>query len=502
MSTSSKVSKSTIYWIIAGLCALAAIRVFVFAAAFPFFNNVDEQAHVDLVLKYAHADPPRSIEPFSPETARYLALYRTPEYFVPPQAYGGQYPPPNWLLPADDRQRVLEQEGTAWESRTNHESGEPPLYYGIAGAWFDIGRTVGFSDLTSLYWVRFLNVIFAMALVWIGYKAGLLVFGDQQFPAVATATLLAIWPQSSFYSIQGDSLAGVTFGFAFVATMNLLDAEQPSSITAVWAGLAVAATCLIKTANLPLIFVVLAALIFKTARFSREQRLTRGLPLLGAFAISMLLPIGLWFGWNARHFGDVTATKSKIELLGWTPKPFNDLWSHPIFTPTGAKDFWSELMASFWRGELIWHGERISTWWNDAFYWTVSTIALAIAIIFLLNRRRGGPRRVGLGFAVLSFAALVAFLLLLSIRFDFGDCPYPSREHPYFTSGRLLNAAAVPFFLVLAFAIDRIGAWTKRAVVGWSLLIVIALLALTWQVSLNFPALSSRYNFFHRQSIQ
>jgi hypothetical protein len=35
------------------LCAIAAVRVFIFSAAFPFFNNVDEQAHTDLVIKYA-----------------------------------------------------------------------------------------------------------------------------------------------------------------------------------------------------------------------------------------------------------------------------------------------------------------------------------------------------------------------------------------------------------------------------------------------------------------
>jgi hypothetical protein len=35
------------------LCAMAAARVFLFSAAFPFFNNVDERRHSDLVMKYA-----------------------------------------------------------------------------------------------------------------------------------------------------------------------------------------------------------------------------------------------------------------------------------------------------------------------------------------------------------------------------------------------------------------------------------------------------------------
>ncbi len=213
--------------------------------------------------------------------------------------------------------------------------------------------------------------------------------------------------------------------------------------------------------------------------------------------ISVIAPIGLWFGWNERHFGDLTATKSKIDLLGWTPKAFTDWWSHPIFTPNGAKDFWRELISSFWRGEFIWHGQRMATSSSDAFYWIASTVALAIAILFLFQRRRSEPQRVALWFAILSFGVLVGFLVLLSIRFDFGQCPYPSQEHPYFTSGRLLNAAAIPFFLVFVYAIESIGSWSKRPAIRWILLGAIAVLTLICQLSINAPVLSSQYNFFH-----
>src|SRR6266704_1553542 len=61
------------------LCAIAALRVFTFAAAFPFFNNVDEQAHVDLVMKYARGDVPRDLGHFSSDAAYYFSLYGTPE---------------------------------------------------------------------------------------------------------------------------------------------------------------------------------------------------------------------------------------------------------------------------------------------------------------------------------------------------------------------------------------------------------------------------------------
>ena len=58
-------------WIVAGLAAFAALRVFVFAAAFPFFHNVDEHMHVDLVLKYARGFLPGPEDAhFEADTAR------------------------------------------------------------------------------------------------------------------------------------------------------------------------------------------------------------------------------------------------------------------------------------------------------------------------------------------------------------------------------------------------------------------------------------------------
>jgi len=105
-----------------------------------------------------------------------------------------------------------------------------------------------------------------------------------------------------------------------------------------------------------------------------------------------------------------------------------------------------------------------------------------------------------LAVALLSFLSVVAFLIALSISFDFGQCPYPSREHPYFTSGRLLDAAAVPFFLLFVYTIDRFSGWTKQQWLRWTLLGVTVLIVVVSQLEVNAPAFSSRYNFFHRQT--
>src|SRR5215472_9278435 len=78
-------------------CVIAGIRVLVFSAAFPFFNNVDEQAHVDLVMKYARGQVPRNLGHYASDSAYYFSLYGSPEYFSAPQQLNtGAFPPANW----------------------------------------------------------------------------------------------------------------------------------------------------------------------------------------------------------------------------------------------------------------------------------------------------------------------------------------------------------------------------------------------------------------------
>jgi hypothetical protein len=496
-----KLSEQNVRWIVIGLCLTAAIRVFIFAAAFPFFNNVDEQAHVDLVVKYSHGNLPRTIEPFAPEAALYFTAYGTPEYFVGPEQYDGQYPPPNWRLPREQLQKILEDEIPFWESRLNHESGEPPLYYALAGGWMNVGDVLGFRGLSLLYWVRFLNVGLAAALVWIGFAAARSTFPDDQFLQLGVAILLATWPQSAFYSIQGDALSPLCFGIAFLGLVKLLQSDQPGIVVALWTGLAIAATCLVKTSNLPLPLIAIGAIALKVSYAATKERLRPRLIAFGVFLLSLALPIGIWFAWNLHNFGDLTATKSKMELLTWTRKPFGEWWSHPIFGLHGLIEFWRGLVASFWRGEFVWHLQRLGSAAADAFYAISSAIViLATAILLLRGRSKNKEQGLILWVALLSFLSIVAFLVVLSINFDFGRCPYPSREHPYFTSGRLLDAAAVPFFLLFAYAIDRFADWTRQKSLRWALLGATILVVVFSQLQVNAPAFSSRYNFFHRES--
>ena len=60
-------------------CA-AAVHVFIFSAAFPFFNNVDEQIHFDLAVKYSQGHVPRALERVSAEATPYVVIYGTREF--------------------------------------------------------------------------------------------------------------------------------------------------------------------------------------------------------------------------------------------------------------------------------------------------------------------------------------------------------------------------------------------------------------------------------------
>src|SRR5437660_12298437 len=81
---------------------MAAARVFLFSAAFPFFNNVDERRHFDLVMKYASGHLPRGPELISPASLPYLSRYASPEFLAAPENFEGGYYGPLWSDPAQE----------------------------------------------------------------------------------------------------------------------------------------------------------------------------------------------------------------------------------------------------------------------------------------------------------------------------------------------------------------------------------------------------------------
>ncbi len=483
-------------WILL-LCLLAAVHVFIFSAAFPLFNNVDEQAHFDLVVKYSHGEIPRRLELVSAESAQYIVTFGTLEYLG--DFHGDPVPPPPWTQPPEKVSQKLFADENVWKRVKNWESAQQPLYYVLAGAWWRLGRWLGFEGGHLIYWLRFLNIFFVTALVWLGYLAARMVFPGRKFFRLAVPALLAFMPQTAFYSIQNDVLSPLCFGVAFICVINFLRAEMPGAGLGIVTGLALAMTFLAKISNAPLLAVSGLAVIFKIVQLARTGKLRAATPAVVALAVCAGLPVCGWLAWCKHAFGNFTGSAAQIALLNWTLKPFAEWWHHPLFTSHGFWIFISGLMATFWQGEFYWRRVPLALPAVDLFYGASSVGLFTAALLFLAVRSNAaaGPQRRALWFGGGCVVASVMFLGFLSIIYDFGDCFYPSREHPYFTSGRLMLGALIPFLLLYVYGLDRLLARTKPPWLRPLVLAGLVLFMLVSEIATDWPVFSSRYNWFH-----
>ncbi len=483
-------------------CLMAALRVLLYSAAFPFFTNVDEPHHFDLVVRYSRGDIPRKIGPISMEARRYMALYGSPEYFQGPQQYANhKYPAPLWTKP-DEAKAALATLASDY-AIPNTESSQAPLYYAIAGVWLMGERLCGLTGGSLLYGIRFMNVFVAAGLVWLGYAAAKQTFPDEPFLRLGVPALLAIFPQDAFYSIQNDVLSPVCFGLAFIALVKWLRSDRPSVRLGVLTGLALAAVGLVKISNLPLLLVGIITVAAGAWRQARAGTLRSSWRSLALLILCAALPMACWFAWNLQNFGDLTGSATKIQRLGWTYKPVSEWWHHPILTPGGFFYFWSQLMARFWRGEFVWGLEPLASPAVDAFYWVSSLVLSVMAAISLFPRATpvntfvNQEQRQVVILALCSFFGCVVYLALLSMVFDFGECAYPSRALPYFTSGRLLLGALIPFLIIylqgMNWALQRL----KFGWLRWWLLAAMGIMIAGSQIDIDQVAFSSAYNWFH-----
>lgn len=431
-------------WIIALLCILAAARVFFYSASFPFFTNLDEQAHLDLVIKYSSGHYPQSFEKLSTETAYYIPRYESPEYFnVAADQPGGKFQAPPWTKSESSMLRYY-QEGTVfWSSNyVNHESSQAPLYYLAAGIWKNIGELLGITGGHLLYWIRFLNILFIVSLVVIASKIAKELFPDDAFLTFAVPALVAFIPQDSYYTIENDVLSPVFFGVTFLFLIKYINSQLRSTPLAIATGISIAATMLVKTTNLPLLPVVLISILLiakKSRKVNREFFLS-----LSIIFTCAIIPLIVWCTRNYQTFGDFTGSIEKIKILGWTTKAISDWYPHPIFSISGMKEFLSGLIATFWRGELIWNKATISNHVLDLFFIISTIIFLSVAVI-VKNDDGTSKNKIINRIAIACVLSMIAYMGILSISFDFGNCENPSRAHPYFVSGRLITSVLIPF---------------------------------------------------------
>ena len=481
------------------LCVAAATRVFIFSAAFPFFSNVDEDLHFDLITQYSHGHFPRTFDRLKEETLSWIVPYASPEFlFTPDQFPGAKFPPPLWKQSGASAEAEIAATRAAWSSETNFESSQPPLYYVVASVWWRVGQCLGLAGLRSLYWIRFLNGLLMALTVWLGYLVGRTVAPDRLELRVGLPLLLAFIPQNVFYALNNDVLSPVCFGGLFLCVLQWLRTSRPTLLLGALTGLAIAATYLTKLSNLPLVVVVLVAIIAKLP--VGDPAKTKGGPDRICSACPSALPfrlgVGL-FGQNISLAISPDQQQKSLCLVGRTNR-FSDWWQHPIFTLRGFWVFWWDLITSFWRGEVKWHGQLLNCPVADGFYATSSLVLLGAALVGLRKKTDLSTfQRQAIAVAALGFITSVGFLALLSIQFDFGNCINPSRLHPYFTSGRLLSGALIPFALVYVYGISWL---LRRFNPALPLLVLGVLLAFVTmsEIKINRAVFASEHNWFHR----
>lgn len=491
-----KKNQPYIIWI---LFALTLLRLFFGNAAFPLFNNVDEHAHFDTVVKYSAGNlpNPRNVK-FDLESAKYIVLYGSPEYITRPENYTSkEMPLPNWKTLNDISQETLDAKFTEWTSTKNHEVFSPPIYYSIQGAWFSFGKLLGLDGGYLLYWLRFVNVFVFLGLFWITYIALRKFFPEDLILQTSVLTLLAFFPQDVFYSINSDTFSPLLCFSAFFLLIELYFDDKPL-MNHILIGVLASLAFLVKIANLPLFAIIGLILLLKAKNILVQKKDIGQLFKLLFIVVTISLPVGLWFAWNLQTLGDLTGTAQKIKDLDWTLKPISEMFNHPIFTFDGIAYFFPDLFKTFWRGEFVWGMRAMATKNSDLFY-SSSILFVLISFVNTLAAKKDysdSHRFLNLmSFFYLLFS--VGFLILLSMMYDFGKCWYPSQARPFFTSGRLMLGAMIPFLLLYVDGLRVVLTKISKRVNLLYIIIAISIFISQYEIISLITVAKSKYNLFH-----
>lgn len=484
--------------VIASLIIFASLRVFLFSAAFPFFNNVDEHAHFDALYKYSRGYLPHKGGELTDKAAdEYVYYYGTPYYITRPEDFpDGEVPPPLRLLPEEESLRLINEQ---LDKRAfNHEAFSPPVYYMAAGSWFNLGKQAGLEGVGLLYWARFLNIPVIALLTLAAYMTARRFYPDSAYMKAGLPLVAAFLPQDTFYSITNDVFSPLLFCVAFYILLKIYFGPVERYRDYFFAGFLTAGTFLVKYSNIAIAVAFVAILVLKSLRLNGKGALKGEMPKMLLAVFAALLPVALWFGRNYLVLGDLTGSADKLKFLTWTIKPFGEMLFHPIFTIKGFATFWHDLMLTFWGGEITWHLERLSFGKAEVFYSVSSMIFLAAAAVrtYKLKKDGSGERLINMTCFIILLVS-IGFLATVSVIFDFGSCYYPSRDYPFMTSGRLISGMLIPFFILYLNGLKALLSAVKKNLNPLPVLIIIMLAVAFADFMISREVFSNPYNWFN-----
>jgi hypothetical protein len=483
--------------IVALLCAYAALRILLFAAAFPIFNVVDEQAHLLSIRMYSRGQwPGRDLPEVDKESAKLFALYGTVEYLASKETMEHSYPAaPTYQLTNQELYQYVAPRYLHWVNTRNLEGQSAPFYYLVGAGWYRLGEALGLQSWELAYWIRFLNPAAYVVLVWISYRLVRKVYPDRIFLWLGVPALLAVFPQDVYFGINREVLSAPMTAVALLLMVKAVD-EKESKSWLLLASVLVGLTFLVDVSNCVL-YGAFALTLWSWARQSSAKPRSKARVVVGTGFVSLLLPAS-WMLRNYLVMGDLTGSRAKIAILGWTMKPRGLLLNHPLFSLHGASYFLGNLIRSFWRGEYVWHA-RPMNWPPADWFYLLSSIAMITAFtvqLFLRWKNKTSLQRLIESQSFLLVLASVLFLAAISLPFDFQKCVNPSREHPFFVSGRIISGALLPFVLMyvagMEFLLRPIRKWSLAAPVLAFLLLFITIT----EFQVRRAVFSSPYNFF------
>ena len=485
---------------IMAICLLAMMRVFIFGSAFPFFSNVDEPYHYDVVVKYSKGYFLKSnkIEHFDPAAAKTIALYGTLEYLHDIEKEG-PFPPPLWKVSNDtEAVKYLDKNVNYFLGLQEIEINSPPVYYFLTGLWYKAGGLLGLDEGILLYWVRFLDVIVYGLLVLLAYLFCKKLFPGQITLIFGVPILLIAFPQDLFYSINSDVFSPILCLLSVYFLFRIYSSDK-SILYYALTGIAISAALLTKLTNVPLLLILLIFLILITKKYYSIGKLKRHYIHLLVLLTVSVLPFVLWLGWNYYILGDFTGTADKITSLHWQNKSFWDWFDHPMFSFEGLWYFLSETLKTFWRGEFVWGLQRIASDEADWFYVISSFVFIIISLMVLISKIKKNLLQNYLP-NLINFIMILLFVgifVVLSIKYDFVNCWYPSREYPFFTSGRLISGIMVPFLIVYVNGLEILLTKLKIKTSPLTIICIISALIIISEVAISTMVFKSSFNLFH-----
>ncbi len=479
------------------LLVLAGVRVFIFNAAFPINNNVDEFRHFDTVLKYARGYvPAKGVEKLDRESIEFLALYQSEEYWSEGPSVNKEVP--LWKYPNIRKaQKFQDFIDSQVNTTSNMEAGSFPVYYVLAGLWWDIGKLIKLNEGDMIFSIKFLNIPIFLGLVWVSYLIGKTFFPDNNFQQKGLPIMVAFFPQDAFYSISNDTITPLLFSLSFFMLLKILFEDKSLSFY-FFTAIVISLTLLTKVSNITMLALLGMIVVLKLRQIINQKQFKENIFKLVILIGVSTIPLGLWMIRNYIVLGDIAGSAAKAEYWGWKAKPFGQIWNHPIFTFDGAMIFFGDLIKTFWRGEFIWHLKRICSKGFDLFYVISTAIFMAVSLI-LLFRNKNKQERMVFGVSFILIAVSVMMLAGLSILYDFSKCVHPSLQYPYVNAGRLILGTLVPFLVIYLNGFEKILMTLKIKLNPLIFVVIIAVGITISEIVLSLNVFSSPYNWFHLQ---